>query len=91
MLGEERQGHRNRIQLVERVGYRKTKSHLQGSQDLKVLNVAGEVCLHQDFGLGQCFVPATTEQGHAGIAQQGGHQGGVGHCPNAPDTAIITT
>lgn len=72
-------------------GVHKTKNHLQGGQDLKILNVAGKVRLHQDFSLGQSFVPATTEQCHAGIAQQGGHQGGVGHCPNAPDTAIITT
>lgn len=68
-----------------------TKRHSQRGHDCEVLNVAGEVCLHQDFGLGQGFVPTATKQCHASIAQQGGHQGGVGHCPNAPDTAIITT
>lgn len=37
------------------------KSHSQGGHDRKVLNIAGEVCLHQDFSLGQRFVPTATK------------------------------
>lgn len=71
--------------------WHRPKCHSQRGQDHVVLSVAGKVSLDEDFGLGQRFVPAATKQRRAGIAQQGGHQGGVGHCPNAPDTAIITT
>lgn len=67
------------------------KGNSQGGHDRKVLDVSGEVSLDQDLGLGQRFMPAATKQCHASIDQQGGHQGGVGHCPNAADTAIITT
>ena len=35
--------------------------HSQGGHDRKVLNVAGEVSLDQDFSLGQRFVPAATK------------------------------
>lgn len=37
------------------------KCHSQGGHDCKVLNIAGEVCLHQDFSLGQRFVPTATK------------------------------
>lgn len=67
------------------------KYNSQRCHDLKVLRVAGKVSLDEFLRLGQRLMPAATKQGHAGVAQQGGHQGWVGHCPNAPDTAIITT
>lgn len=53
--------------------------------------VTSEVSLDEHLGVGQCLVPAATEQCHAGEAEQSGNQGGVGHCPQASDTAIITT
>lgn len=63
----------------------------QRGQDNIVLYVTSEVSLGENLCVGQCLVPTATEQCHAGEAEQSGNQGGVGHCPQASDTAIITT
>ena len=48
----------------------------------------GEVVLQHGQGAGQRHVAAAAEQRHAGEAEDGGHQGGVGHPAQTLDAAL---
>lgn len=47
-----------------------------------------EVVFQHGQGAGQCHVAAAAEQGHAGEAEDGGHQRGVGHPAQTLDAAL---
>lgn len=49
---------------------------------------AGEVVLQHGQGAGQRHVAAAAEQSHAWEAEDGGHQGGVGHPAQTLDAAL---
>lgn len=48
----------------------------------------GEVVLQHGQGAGERHVAAAAEQGHTWEAQDGGHQGGVGHPAQTLDAAL---
>ncbi len=48
----------------------------------------GEVVLQHGQGAGKRHVAAAAEQGHAREAEDGGHQGGVGHAAQTLDAAL---
>lgn len=48
----------------------------------------GEVVLQEGQGAGERHVAAAAEQGHAGEAEDGGHQRGVGHPAQTLEAAL---